>query len=131
MPSSFVTPLRLEFRDDQRWALTEPFEFASIVTESIIRVPVGFVTDFASVPRILWNLFPPAGPYGKAAVIHDWLYQTRDAGTHKVWRDEADAVLREGMQVLGVSMVTRWFIYAGVRVGGGPPWNRARKAEGL
>lgn len=129
MPSSFVTPLRLEFLDDCRWSLTEPFSFASCVTESIIRVPVGFVTDFASIPRGLWNLLPPTGRYGKAAVIHDWLYQTRDAGTHKVWRDEADAVLNEGMETLGVGRLTRWTIYAGIKVGGGVAWKRYRDAE--
>lgn len=131
MPSSFRTPLRLEFLDDSRFSLTEPFEFMSLVTESVIRVPAGFVTDFASIPRGLWNMLPPTGRYGKAAVVHDWLYQTRDAGTHKVWRDEADAVLKEGMDALGVGWLTRWTIYAGIRLGGWAAWNKYRRAEGL
>lgn len=130
MPSSFRTPLRLEFLDDSRFQLTEAFEFMSIVTESVICVPAGFVTDFASIPRGLWNLLPPTGRYGKAAVVHDWLYQTRDAGTHLVWRDEADAVLREGMEVLEVRKLTRWAIYAGIRLGGWVAWNNYRQEEG-
>lgn len=129
MKSSFTTPLRVEFLDDDRWQLVEGFEFASIVTESVIRVPVGFVTDFASIPRGLWNILPPTGHYGKAAVVHDWLYQKRDAGTHKVWRDEADAVLREGMCALGVVWWQRWVIYVGIRAGGWVAWNNYRRGE--
>lgn len=36
-------------------------------------VPIGFVTDGASVPRIFWMLFPPVGRYFLAAALHDWL----------------------------------------------------------
>lgn len=126
--STFTTPLRLEFEDDTRFKLTEPFEFASEVTESVISIPAGFVTDFASIPRGLWNIFPPAGKWGKAAVVHDWLYQTQNATTHLVTRAEADAVLKEGMEVLGVSRWARWTIYAGIRAGGWATWNKYRSA---
>lgn len=41
---------------------------------SSYKVPQGFVTDGASVPRPLWNLFPPVGRYLVAAIVHDyWL----------------------------------------------------------
>lgn len=129
MPSSFRTPLRLEFNDDTRFTLTESFEFLSETTESIIRVPAGFVTDFASIPRALWSVLPPAGRYGKAAVIHDWLYQTRNAGTRYVTRGEADRTLREGMEVLQVGRAARWTIYAGIRAGGWVTWRRYRSSE--
>jgi hypothetical protein len=42
-----------------------------------ICIPVGYVTDFASVPPILWSIFPPIGKYNRAALIHDFLYDTR------------------------------------------------------
>ena len=35
------------------------------------KVPVGFTSDGATVPRILWALFPPVGRYFLAAVLHD------------------------------------------------------------
>ena len=133
MPSSFLTPLRLEFEGDGRFALTEPFDFASDTLEVIVRVPPGFVTDFASVPRALWNVLPPTGRYGKAAVVHDYLYQTRNwpntANRVAVTRAEADTVLREGMNVLGVRWSQRWTIYSGVRVGGWRTWNRYRRSD--
>ena len=39
-----------------------------------VRVPIGFVTDFASVPRLFWSLLRPDGLYAYAAVVHDYLY---------------------------------------------------------
>jgi hypothetical protein len=39
----------------------------------IIRVPTGFQTDLASVPRPLWWLIAPTD-VARAAVIHDFLY---------------------------------------------------------
>jgi len=40
-----------------------------------IKIPIGFETDGASIPRPLWPIFGPpiAGPYLRAAVVHDWL----------------------------------------------------------
>ncbi len=37
-------------------------------------VPKGFTTDGASVPRMLWVVFSPAGVLFQASVIHDHLY---------------------------------------------------------
>ena len=44
-----------------------------------VEVPIGFVSDLASVPSILWSKYPPQGRYAIAAIIHDYLYwiQTR------------------------------------------------------
>lgn len=79
-----------------------------------IDVPAGFETDFASVPQLFWNILPPTGSYGKAAVIHDFLYRTRGIAT----RAQADAVFLEAMTFLNVGWWTRQIIYWGVRLGG-------------
>ena len=81
-------------------------------------IPAGFVTDGASVPRGLWNLFPPFGKYNKAALLHDWLYQF---GT--MTRAQADRAFLEAMKELGVGFVTRWAMYLGVRAGGWAAWD--------
>ena len=134
MASSFLTPLRLEFEDDSRFQLIEPFEFRSDRLMAVFKVPVGFITDFASVPRLLWNVLPPTGKYGKAAVIHDYLYQTRGLsslpGRALVSRADADNVLMEGMTVLGVRWSQRWAVYSGIRLGGWAAWNRYRRELG-
>jgi hypothetical protein len=96
--SSFTTPLELEYIDGFNWKVTAEFAFESEIAKRTIHVPAGFVTDFASIPRFLWNLLPPTGQYGKAAVVHDYCYRTLGFVTKSI----ADQVFREGMIVLGV-----------------------------
>ncbi len=112
--SRFQLPLRTEYVDGRRWLLCDAFTFGSVVLQRVVAVPAGFMTDFASIPRVLWNLLPPTGTYGKAAVIHDFLYRTPFACTRK----EADQVLAEAMADLGVRWITRQIIYRAVRAGG-------------
>lgn len=83
--------------DDQGrplYRLTEPLVVEIVLNGGLFRVvvPVNFVTDFASVPRWLWWLFPPDGPWRRAAVVHDYLYSQLG-----VSRFFADAVFREAM----------------------------------
>jgi hypothetical protein len=92
-----------------------------------ITVPVGFETDFASVPRVFWAILPKWGKYGNAAVIHDWLYWEQGRS-----RPAADAVFLEAMAVLGVSAVVRQTMYTAVRLFGWLAWyrNQADRADG-
>lgn len=46
----------------RRWLLMKPF----------YHVPIGFVSDGASVPRILWWFMDPAGEAFEAAIVHDY-----------------------------------------------------------
>jgi hypothetical protein len=55
------------------WELYEPFE-ETLSDGSTILIPAGYVTDFASVPMLLWSFFPPIGKYNRAALVHDYLY---------------------------------------------------------
>jgi hypothetical protein len=76
-------------------------------------IPVGFITDWASIPRIMWAIFPPTGPYAAAALIHDWLYYSG-----YVSRRQADKAFAEAMQILGIPAWQRALFYASVRIGG-------------
>jgi len=114
----FLRPLDLEYLDGRAWRLLTPFTFGSMTLERTIELPAGFETDFASIPRPLWNWLPPTGRYGKAAVIHDYLYRTPFYAT----RQQADLVLLEAMTELGVGWWTRQIIYYGVRLGGRRAW---------
>jgi hypothetical protein len=88
-----------------------------------ISVPVGFVTDFASVPWGFWNIEPPLGQSGRAAVVHDYLYATRGLDG-RYSRAQADAIFREALGVLGVARWKRRLLWAAVRVGGRGGWGR-------
>lgn len=76
-------------------------------------VPAKFESDLASTPWWLWPIFPPAGPWSPAAILHDYLY-----GLRGVSRFLADALLREAMAQLGVPIWRRVVAYYGVRIGG-------------
>ncbi len=89
----------------------------------IIHIPAGFLTDFASVPRLFWNILPPNGPYGKAAVVHDYLYRTKGVAT----KAEADAVFLEAMKALGVGWFTRYSMYRAVVAFGGSAYHGGLK----
>ena len=117
--SSFTKPLILKFLDTRkdlfRFELVEPFEYhvGEIGSGDIVSVPQGFRTDFASVPRIFWRIVPPVGLYGKAAVVHDYLYDSRERS-----RADADKIFLEAMIVLGVPKLQRNLMYRAVRIGG-------------
>ena len=64
--------------DGKNWILRDGFyyEYRDINKGSDYRidVPPKFMTDYASIPAILWWFGKPWGKHGVAAVIHDWLY---------------------------------------------------------
>lgn len=116
--SSFQDPLILIDNGDETFTLYKGFTYHVGDLQSGIKivVPEGFTTDFASSPRILWNLIPPYGKYGKAAVLHDFLYEA--VRRKRFTRVVADALFLEAMSVLGVGRVKRLLMYWGVRVFG-------------
>lgn len=122
---SFLTAeLDLAYIDGVKWRLITELLWASFDGQRRVRVPAGFVTDFASVPKVFWNVLPPTGSYGKAAVLHDYMYQTGQWTPEgpSCSRSDADSVLRAAMDDLGVGWWTKWTIYSAVRVGGGSIW---------
>lgn len=82
-----------------------------------------FLTDLASIPRLVSGMLPPDGPWAKAAVVHDYLYVTRGIGG-RYDRKRADDILKEAMAVLGVPAWKRQVIWMAVRVGGAGGWGR-------
>jgi hypothetical protein len=96
-----------------RFFLEENFVFW--VDGVMLDVPAGFVYDNASVPRGLWNAFPPYDPlYAGAACIHDMCY----AG-ELFPRKYSDQIFLATMVFTGVPKWRRNSMYFAVRVGGG------------
>lgn len=122
--TSFHQPLDLRDNGDGTFSVLNGFSYIpkeTIGTGLKVMVPAGFQTDFASVPRIFWNIFPPYGRHGKAAVIHDYLYALVRQG--KFHRAMADAVFLAAMKELGVSWWRRTVMYLSVRLFG---WSAVR-----
>lgn len=57
--------------DSDEWVLLDSFEFFGI------KVPMGFRTDFASIPRLIKFWLNPVGKVRPAALVHDFLYNKR------------------------------------------------------
>lgn len=122
--SKFLDPLEVIEVDDSVFSVADhPFRYQSDVANQVFTVPVGFYTDFASVPR-LGMIYALLGDCAhEPAVVHDWLYYS--AITDKAM---ADKVLLEAMDVIGIPWYQRWPIYLGVKFGGFYAWNQHRKA---
>lgn len=107
--AQFLTPLRGEWLDDQRYQLTEDLVYQSDVAKQTFTIPAGFVTDFASVPRlpVIYLLF--GGRAHHESVPHDFLYQT-----HKTGKVMADRVFLEAMDCRGKGIPVRWGMFTGV-----------------
>ena len=111
--SSFTDPLVVTpLPDGRRWKLVEPFRYhvGSYPSDTVLFVPKGFVTDFASVPRLFWNILPPWGKYGKAAVLHDFCYRNVICSRYR-----CDRLFLEAMKVLKVPFWKRQVMYWAVR----------------
>ncbi|MRH88065.1 DUF1353 domain-containing protein [Nocardia sp. SYP-A9097] len=97
--------------DAVSWRMRVPLTYRAAT--HVFTVPVGFVTDFASVPRPLIWLIPRYGTYTRAAILHDYLCEYEPVG-----RSDADGIFRRVLRECGVSRPQRWMMWAAVRFGG-------------
>ncbi len=120
--SQFLDPLNVTEISDSVFAICDhSFRYKSDLA-GLITVPIGFYTDFASVPRIgiIYSMLGDTAH--EPAVIHDWIYYSAI-----VTREIADEVLMEAMKVIGIPWWRRYPIYWGVRIGGWHAWDQHRK----
>jgi len=126
MTTQFTTPLRAELIGKNLWRVLEPFEYhvGSFPSNDIITVETGFVTNFASVPRIFWPILSPVDAHGKAGVVHDYCYY-KGLYTRKI----SDDVFLEGLRVLETPEWKAIAMYDAVRAFGWHRWNFLREIK--
>lgn len=117
----FLVPndeLVVENIGDRKWEVHSPltYSFKHNDEQVAVTVPVGYKTDFASVPRLFWIVFPPDGKYTKAAVIHDYLCDNPRKFTSN--RKETDHVFLKAMLETGVSHFKAMILFSAVRLYG-------------
>jgi hypothetical protein len=112
----FTTPLDLRAHRPNEWVLLNPLVWEGPPFRIV--VPARFITDLASVPKIMRGLLNVNGPSRRAGVLHDWLYCLQPCT-----RAEADAVLKAALRAEGMGWAANLY-YAGVRVGGWRYWGR-------
>lgn len=118
--------LLLEPLTAETWKLHDPLVYEGATDRFV--VPAGYVTDFATVPRIAVWLVPKFGLYTRAAILHDYLITDAQADGRISSRD-TDGLFRRAMRELGVPPVRRWLMWTGVRWGA--LFNRRRRAGWL
>ena len=70
-----ITPVFFKpFIDGRNWIVGEVLTYKIGISQDSITVPVGFVTDFASIPPALQSFIQQNGPSLLPAVVHDYLY---------------------------------------------------------
>lgn len=111
--SQFLTSLGGIWLDDVRFEVKPLLSYESDLLGYDLIIPDGFVTDFASVPRvpIIYEAFGDKAHH--ESVPHDFLYQT-----HKTTKAIADSLFLEAMKARGKPIWIRYPMYLGVVLGG-------------
>lgn len=127
--SSFTSPLVVSpMSDGKRWRLCRAFTYriGKKYSRKFIKVPRGFLTDFASIPRVFLWLLPYWGKINKPSPIHDYLYRNRVIMGKPITRKEADDIFYEAMKVQfrhhKSGKVVAWLEWIAVRVFAGKAW---------
>ena len=95
----------------------------------VIEVPKGFISDYASVPRMFQWIVPRFGKYNAAAVVHDWLFEHGKIEGSKIGRSLTDRIF---LAIMKKSKCRRWrrkLMYRMVRMFGYSLWKKNRKNE--
>ena len=96
------------------WVLTQPFIFS--VDDEVFVVPRGFVTDGASVPRVMYPICSPvSGPFGQGAIAHDFYYSIDGPD---IGRFRADQVLYSMGRLRGAWISEAQLVKSGVNLFG-------------
>lgn len=124
------TPFTVTQVDATRWCLEHPLVYQG--RSQAFRVPAGFVTDFATVPRLLRWVASETGTWTLAAVLHDYLCD--DLNRHHrhasamgplafhvtppyAGARDTDGLFRRVMREQHVGFIRRWLMWTGVRWG--------------
>jgi hypothetical protein len=130
MKTTLLGKLRLTYLNGRIWRLDNTDQTFGVIANGVRVVPAdGFITDFASIPRFMWRIFPPVGDgsrarYGVAAVLHDWLYNSHLTTIDgiPISKQFSDDVFLAAMVELGVEKWKRNTMYKTVQWFGGSSW---------
>jgi hypothetical protein len=113
----------------QLYELRDDFAYRSDKLGLTIIVPAGLITNFASIPRVVQNILPNNHPFIEMpSVPHDFVYGLKGQlpdGT-VLTREQADDMIREGMEVQGAPGWIRHSVYWTLRLFGQKAWDAAR-----
>ena len=125
----FKSECDLRIYGHREWVVLAVIEWLSARIRVLVQK--GFITDLASIPRLLRAVFDVNGPSRLPGVLHDWLYCTgQDADGNSITRRQADDLFREALAACGVGLIARNLYWSAVRTFGWIYWDR-RTADPL
>lgn len=109
MAEEYIVSVRIKPADDVS------NRFICLSTDGTLRIRADYAWDGPSGPTIDTKNFM------RGSLVHDALYQLmREGYLPGSYRDEADDELRRICLEDGMSGLRAWWVYQGVRLGGGP-----------
>ena len=110
-----IPPLDIGEKPEQ-WVLTEACIYQSEYMDDVgnavrVIVPIGFITDLASIPRVARFFIIKNGRHRPAAIVHDWLCRLG----MEFSRITADKIFLEAMKECKVPRIRRRLMYWAVR----------------
>ena len=89
-------------------------DFISLRRDGLLRIKKGYAWDGPSGPAL------DTRDFIRGSLVHDSLYQLmREHGLDDAYREAADQIVRRICREDGMLSVRAWWVYAGVRFGGG------------
>ena len=126
LPGVHTVPSVTYHPTEGQWELTSDLFFCGYGINLLILL--GFRTDLASIPRILWRIIAPFELSILGPVIHDFLYRnggryvTTYGVVQQVSRETTDKLFLNVMADEGVSWWRRVAAYHAVRMFGKSSW---------
>jgi hypothetical protein len=112
------------FVDGRNWIVREQLTYRIGISQDSLTVPVGFVTDLASIPPALQSFIQQNGPSLLPAVVHDYLYWKQTCT-----RDQSDQILLLAMIEHAVPEAQRFAIYQAVHFAGMFAWDENARSR--
>ena len=103
------------------WYLKHPLKVDITMGDDFyeIHIPKGYLTDGASVPRILWSIWPKWDKSHKAVILHDYLCEygivTINGKPTQISREEIDKIFLLALKYGGLSKLKYSIMYGAVR----------------
>ena len=99
------------------YRVNKPIIYYSKVLKRRIEIDSGFITDLASVPKVVprWVVDVATGPTRLAAIVHDALCVDKYKKRYNTSQAQADKVWGEALKIQGVNWFSRQFLVGFVR----------------
>jgi hypothetical protein len=110
----FRSPLELRYMVAGQYQVTNPLLYQG--ADEWFLVPCGFLTDLASIPRVVRWLLPQDGRWTRSSVFHDWAVTVGIRDGFLTPRD-VDGLYRRQCREDGVPRLARWLLWTGCRWG--------------